>query len=162
MLVEREEQRFDLSPDRDSDTWRVTPGLTFNPDGLLTGSASVGYRHFQPLSPTLPDYTGLVSAVTIGATLYSRHQLQGVFNRDVQYSYDEATDYYLGTTAARHLDDVCSSDRSTCAAPAGASMDYRDVSEADRTDVMNTYGGGVGYRFGSRARAELQRGLVAP
>jgi hypothetical protein len=85
VLVARERQRFDLTPDRNSDTWRLSPTVTFSPTGLITGSASVGYRHFHTLSGDAPDYSGLVSAVTIGATIYARNQLQANFNRDVQY-----------------------------------------------------------------------------
>lgn len=150
--VAREQQRFDLSPDRDSNTWRVSPTFTFSPTGLLSGSASVGYRRFDTVSPTLPDYSGLVSAVVVGATIYGRHQVQVVFNRDVQYSYELSNAYYVGTggiaswtlvvvgpidvrgTAGRHL------------------MDYRGIGKAPGSDTTTIYGGGVGYRFSNRAR----------
>ena len=153
VLVAREEQRFDLSSDRDSNTWRITPGLTFSPTGLVTGSASVGFRHFHPLSPTLPDYSGLVSAVSVGATIYGRHHVQGVANRDVQYSYDEATDYYLGTTVGLTWTMLVAGPIDVRGTGARSVMDYRNVSEPAGRDVLNTYGGGIGYRFGSRARA---------
>lgn len=152
VLVAREEQRFHLSPDRDSNTWRVTPGLTFSPTGLVTGSASVGYRHFHPLSPALPDYSGLVSAVSVGATIYGRHHVQGLANRDVQYSYDDATDYYLGTTFGLTWTILVAGPVDMRGTGTRNIMDYRNVSEPTGRDVMNTYGGGVGYRFGSRAR----------
>ena len=153
VLVAREEQRFDLSPDRDSNTWRITPGLSFSPTGLVTGSASVGYRHFHPLSASLPDYSGLVSAVSVGATIYGRHQVQGLLNRDVQYSYDEATDYYLGTTFGLTWTMLVRGPIDVRGTGTRSVMDYRNVSEPTGRDVMNTYGGGIGYRFGSRARA---------
>jgi hypothetical protein len=152
VLVAREELRFDLSPDRDSNTWRLTPGLSFSPTGLVTGSATLGYRHFHPLSPSLPDYSGLVSAVSIGATVYTRHQFQGVFNRDVQYSYDEATDYYLDTTFGLTWTMLVVGPIDVRGTGSRSVMDYRNVSEPTGRDVMNSYGGGIGYRFGPRAR----------
>jgi len=152
VLVAREEQRFELSPDRDSNTWRVTPGLTFSPTGLVTGSASVGYRHFEPVSPALPGYSGIVSAISVGATIYGRHQLQGLLNRDVQYSYDDATDYYLGTTFGLTWTMLVAGPIDVRGTGTRSLMDYRNVSEPTGRDVMDTYGGGVGYRFGSRAR----------
>ena len=148
----REEQRFDQDPERDSTSWRVTPGLSFSPTGLITGAATVGYRRFQPVSPTLPGYSGLVSAVSVGVTLYGRNQVQVVFNRDVQYSYETANTYYVGTggnvtwtlsvvgpidvrgTAGRYM------------------MDYGRVAAQAGVDTTTTYGGGVGYRFTNRAR----------
>jgi hypothetical protein len=95
VLAQREQQRFDLSASRDSNSWRVWPTLSFNPTGLLTGTAAIGYRHFDALDPRLPDYSGLVASITIGATIYGRHQLQSTYLRDVQYSYDPSTPYYV-------------------------------------------------------------------
>jgi len=114
----------------------------------------VGYRRFHTLSPALPDYSGVVSAVTIGATIYGRHQVQGAFNRDVQYSYDLTTDYYVGTggTATWTMSVVGPIDvRGT---GGRYLMDYRGaagVAQAGR-DLTTSYGGGMGYRFGQRAR----------
>ena len=151
MLVEREQRRFQLSPDRDSHAWRVAPTFTFSPTGVLSGSASVGYRRFIPESPALPEFTGIVSTVNIKAMIYTRHEMKAQFSRDVQYSYDLDNDYYVGTggtvtwtwllvgpidvrgTAGRYL------------------MDYRGGPIAD-SDTSTTYGGGVGYRFGTKAR----------
>jgi hypothetical protein len=145
----RDHQRFTFSPERDADSWRVAPTLSFSPTGVLRGTASVGYRRFNPISPAVPDYVGIISAVSIGATIYGRHEMQAVFNRDVQYSYDVANTYYVGTggtvtwtwlligpldlqgTAGRHL------------------MDYR---QGDGDDVATTYGFGAGYRFSERGR----------
>ena len=152
VALAREEQRFDRAPERDSDSWRVTPGLTFSPTGLVTGAASIGYRHFQPVSPTLPGYSGLVSTVGVGATLYGRHQAQVVFNRDVQYSYETANTYYVGTggTLTWTLSVVGPIDvRGTAGRYL---MDYGRVSAEAGTDTTTTYGGGVGYRFTNRAR----------
>ena len=151
LAVEREQRRFQLSPDRDSNAWRAGPTFTFSPTGLLSGSASVGYRRFTPLSLTLPVFTGVVAAVNIKALIYARHEMTAQFSRDVQYSYDLNNDYYIGTggtvtwtwllfgpidvrgTAGRYL------------------MDYRGGPFSD-SDTSTTYGGGVGYRFGSKAR----------
>jgi hypothetical protein len=150
--VGREQQRFERSPDRDSNTWRVTPGFSFSPTGVVTGSASVGYRRFTPLSPTLPGYSGLVSAVTVGTTFYGRHQMLVLFNRDVQYSYETANAYYVGTggTMTWTLSVVGPID---VRATAGRHvMDYGRVDAQAGADKLTTYGGGVGYRFPNRAR----------
>ena len=68
-----------------------------HPAGVITGNASVGYRRFQPVSPTIPGYSGVVSTVGVGMTLYGRHHVGTVFSRDVQYSYETANTYYVGT-----------------------------------------------------------------
>ncbi|HEX9365356.1 MAG TPA: outer membrane beta-barrel protein [Vicinamibacterales bacterium] len=154
MIVAREQQRFERSPERDSNAWRISPTFSFSPTGLLTGSASVGYRRFHTLSPTLPDYSGLVSAVAVGATIYGRNLVQGVFNRDVQYSYDLTTDYYVGTggTLTWTLSVVGPIDVRGVAAR--FLMDYRGEGGREQAgrDQTTSYGGGIGYRFGQRAR----------
>jgi hypothetical protein len=145
----REQQRFALSPQRDSNSWRVAPTLTFSPTGVLTGSASVGYRRFQPLSPTVPAYSGVVSAVAIGATIYGRHQMQAVFNRDVQYSYEVASTYYVGTGGTVTWTWLLLGPLDVRGTAGRYRMDYRGGQAAD---TSTTYGGGVGYRFSNRAR----------
>jgi hypothetical protein len=147
-----ERQRFQLTPDRDSNSWRVAPTFTFSPTGLLTGSASVGYRHFHAVSPTLPDYSGLVSLVTVGATIYGRNKAEAVFSRDVQYSYDLTDGYYVGTggTVTWTMSVVGPFDVRGVAGR--FLMDYRGAGAQAGQDTSVQYGGGVGYRFGNRAR----------
>ena len=151
MLVEHEERRFQLSPDRDSTAWRVAPTFTFSPTGVLSGSASVGYRRFTPESPTLPSYTGVVSTVNIKATIYTRHEMLAQFSRDVQYSYDLDNDYYLGTGGTLTWTWLLVGPIDVRATGGRYLMDYRGGPLAD-SDTSTTYGGGVGYRFGKAAR----------
>ena len=151
----REQQRFQRSPDRDSNSWRITPSFTFSPTGVLTGSASVGYRRFQPVSPTLPGYTGLVSNVAVGLTLYGRHQVQTSFSRDVQYSYETANAYYVGTggTMSWTLSVVGPID---VRATGGHFLtDYGRTAAEGGHDTTTSYGGGLGYNFSNRARLGL-------
>jgi hypothetical protein len=151
MLVAREQQRFDLSPDRDANAWRASPTLTFSPMGLLTGSASVGYRRFDTISPDLPDFSGLISAVQIAATIYGRHQLQAQFTRDVQYSYDLSADYYIGTGGTVTWTTLVLGPVDVRGTAARFLLDYRG-GEGLPHDRTTTYGGGTGYRFTNHAR----------
>jgi len=152
VLVTREQQIFDLSPDRDSESWRIAPTITFSNDGPLTGSATVGYRRFHTKSPATPDYTGLTSAVSIGATIYGRHQLQATANRDVQYSYESDTDYYLGTTLGLTWTSLVVGHFDARATATRQVMDYRTVSADAGRDTALIYGAGVGYRITTHAR----------
>jgi hypothetical protein len=151
MVVENEQRRFQLSPDRDSTAWRIAPTFTFSPTGVLSGSASVGYRRFEPVSPTLPAYTGLVSAVNIKAMIYGRHELLAQFSRDVQYSYDLDNDYYVGTGGTVTWTWLLFGPIDVRATGGRYLMDYRGGPLAD-SDTSMTYGGGIGYRFGKAAR----------
>ena len=71
--------------------------MTFSPGGLLTGTAAVGYRRFSGRSLALPDFSGLVATVNVGATILGRHRLDTSFGRDLRYSYEDETPVYLST-----------------------------------------------------------------
>jgi hypothetical protein len=150
MLVDREERRFQLSPDRDSSAWRVAPTFTFNPTGVLSGSASVGYRRFTPESPTLPSFTGVVSRVNIKATIHRRHEMLAQFSRDVQYSYDLDNDYYVGTGGTVTWTWLVFGPIDVRATGGRYLMDYRGGPL--NSDTSMNYGVGVGYRFAKSAR----------
>ncbi len=151
MAVTREQQRFSFSHGRDSNSWRVTPGFTFSPSGVITGSASVGYRRFQPVSNALAGYSGVVSNVSVGMTVYGRNQVMTVFNRDVQYSYETENAYYVGTggNVTWTLSVVGPID--VRAMGGRFLMDYGRTS-AGGNDTTTSYGGGIGYNFPNRAR----------
>jgi hypothetical protein len=152
LVVQHEQQRFDLSPSRNSETWRVSPTLTFSPTGLLTGVASFGYRHFDAVDPGVPDYSGFIASATIGATIYARHQLEAAYLRDVQYSYDLTTPYYLRNGGNLTWTTIIVGPWDVRGTGGRTLMHYRgDVSGAG-TDTLTTYGGGIGFRFSEQAR----------
>ncbi|MDQ3212051.1 MAG: outer membrane beta-barrel protein [Acidobacteriota bacterium] len=152
LVVTKEEQRFDRSPLRDSDSWRIAPTLTFSPLGLITGSASVGYRRFRGLDASLPSYSGLVSNGTIGILFVSRYKLDTVFTRDVRYSYEEALPYYLVTGIRATLAAQAVGMLELRVLGSRESMAYRGTGAVPGRDRLKSYGAGVGYRVGDRAR----------
>jgi hypothetical protein len=151
-----EQDRFDFSPLRDSDSTRVMAGLRFEPRALIRGSASFGYRDFQPLSSDLAPYRGIIAAADLSTALGpTKVALQG--NRDVQYSYDLNQPYYVLTSAtgsiAQHL--VGSID--VLGRIGIARLDYQNRIVTGlllplRTDYVHSYGGGLGYRMARRTR----------
>ena len=152
VIGQRDQQRFELSPARDSDSWRVAPTLTFSPTGLLTGTAAFGYRRFDALNPALPDYSGVVASVAIGATIYGRHQLQGAYTRDVQYSYDPSTPYYLANGGTVTWTTVVAGPFDVRGTAGRNVMQYRGAAALAGADTARVWGGGIGYRFGDHAR----------
>jgi len=92
-----EDTRFALSPDRDSESVRYMSRLEFDPDALLGGTASVGYRKFTPVDPALEDYRGVVAQVTLRYASESRTLVAIQIGRDVEYSFEEEQPYYVAT-----------------------------------------------------------------
>jgi hypothetical protein len=64
LRYENQTVRFPLSPVRDTDSFRVMPGVEVRPRALLNGSAWVGYRRFEPKAAVLPSQAGLVSQLS--------------------------------------------------------------------------------------------------
>lgn len=87
VAVSRDEDRFELSPLRNSDSLRVAPTVTFTPLGAFSGSAFVGWRRFDAADASVEDYSGLVAGGTVGVHIVDRYHLETSFSRDVRYSY---------------------------------------------------------------------------
>ena len=157
VTVSRERSRFDYSPDRNSQTLRVTPTITFSPLAMLQGSASLGYRRFTTESPQVPAYSGFVANVTLATTVRERHRIDGNFSRDLQYSYEQDVAEYVetgltvgwGWQIAGPLDSHLSAGRSR--------LHYRSPTLTDgRTDdIAHNYGVSLGWRLREHLRAAL-------
>ena len=157
VAVSRERERFDLSSDRDSNTLRIMPTVTFSPLAVLNGSAALGYRRFTPADPLVPGYRGFVANLSLAATIHERHRIETVFGRDVQYSYEEDDVYYVETgvqgtwtwEVAGPIDLRLSGSRARLHYPS-PSLD----SSTDE-DFATTYGAGVAWRFRPTLRAGI-------
>jgi Putative beta-barrel porin 2 len=157
LVVSHEQQRFDLSPDRDSNTTRITPTVTFSPEGLLNGSVAVGYRHFNGVSPTLVDFSGFVALVNVGVTILGRHRLETTFARDLRYSYEQSAPYYLSTGGTVTLTTQLGGAFDAKATGTRQLLDYSHATNsiAVADDTYTAYGGGIGYRLRQRLRIGL-------
>jgi hypothetical protein len=157
VAVSHEEQRFAAARDRDSESIRVTPTFTFSPDAVLNGALSVGYRKFMPKSTALPEFTGLVATVNISTTLFNRHRVNAVFGRDLRYSYEDETPYYLATGASATVITQLVGPfdlRTTGSRQLLAYRGHRAIFAVERPgdDTVTTYGFGAGYRIRERVR----------
>jgi hypothetical protein len=155
--IERESDRFEFSPLRDSNSTSVAGGVAFKPRTLLSGSASFGYRNFKSLAADVPDFSGMTARVDVAARILGAMKLGLQVERNLQYSHDLNRPYYLlagGTVSlARGLYGPFD-----IAGRAGAhSLAYRgrlgvEIPLPDRTDSVRTLGATVGYRLGHGMR----------
>ena len=154
VIVGRDELTFDAAPLRNSTSTRVYPTLTFNPAGVINGTASIGYKTFDGHDPALPDYKGLAMHGSVSVVLGQRYRVESRFTRDVQYSYEEALPYYVLTGV-----------RGTVATQLTNLLDFRVTAGQERmryeayadagspgTDRQRVLGGGIGFRIGDRKR----------
>jgi hypothetical protein len=151
------QDRFEFSPLRNSDSTSASVGLKLDKFALVKGSASIGYRDFQPVSPGLPAYTGMTAAADISYVAFGRTRLAVQGLRDVEYSFEINQPYYLlnsltGSLALRIAQPV-----DVVGRVGVQQLNYRDrvgatVAAPDRVDYVNLYGGGVGFHVGNDIR----------
>ena len=146
--------RFDSAPERNANTIRVTPSVQFDPTALIRGTVLVGYRHFDTLDPALADYSGVIAQVLAGYTLLERTKFDVDLSRDVQYSYEDLEPYYLSTGGRLTVTHQLVGPFDIQAFGGRQSLGYRTTVGAgeSRTDRVETFGAGAGYRFHSQYR----------
>jgi hypothetical protein len=161
LVAAQEQQRFDHTAIKDADSLRIAPTVTFSPLGQITGTASVGYRRFKGVDPLLPDYSGFVSAGTIGLVLGGQYKIDTTFTRDVRYSYEEALPYYILTGGRATLAIRTVGALDVRLTGGRESMNYRALGGGGTAgrDRLVIYGTGFGYRVAERIRfaVELER-----
>ena len=151
--VSREQDRFEFTPERDTDSTLFSGGFRFDPAALLKGSAFFGYRDFQPLSPDVPGYQGSTMAVDLTYIPLDSTRFTVTVGRDVQYSYDVNQPYYLQTGATGSISQQIFGPVDVVARVGAQRLEYADrvgasLEASDRTDHVTTFGGGFGYHMG--------------
>ncbi|MGH9372697.1 MAG: outer membrane beta-barrel protein, partial [Vicinamibacterales bacterium] len=152
---ERAQERFDLSPERDADSYRAGVTATLNPLALISGRASLGIRAFRPRDAQLRDFTGLTAAIAVGYTFGRDIRLNLSIDRDLRYSFEQVTPYYISTggrfTVTKQL--IGSLDGQVFAGAERIAYEARlDAPTVADADSVRTVGTGIGYRLGDGAR----------
>jgi hypothetical protein len=156
---ERQHDRFEFSPERDSDSFRVMPGVEFKPRALVKGSAYVGYRKFTPQSRLLiPEYAGLASQLTLSYTLLGATTFGVTYDRDVDYSYEVGTPYFVDNSPGVYIRRALGGRFDVLVNAARHRYSYRDlglpnfVAETARVDTTDNFGANLGYRLKQNTR----------
>jgi hypothetical protein len=157
MSVSQEQDRFDYSPLRDSNSTQASLAVSFDPHALLKGSATIGYRNFHPLVSGLPDYSGTTLNGDLSYSLLGATRFQAQFRRDVNYSYEINEPYYLETGVNGSVAQQVFGPFDVIARAGTAQLAYRArvgalVAVSNRVDYIRTYGLGVGYHMSKDLR----------
>ena len=161
VAAESVRERFEYSDLRDSNGFRLVPGLEFDASALVSGSAHVGYRHLRMLAPGMPGYNGAVASVDLGYVLMGITRFAAQVNRDVEYSYDPTRPFYVLTGVSGSVSQSVGGPWSVTARGGIQRLDYAGQVDAGlpgpadvtgRVDVIHTYGAGIGYKLGPSTR----------
>jgi hypothetical protein len=160
---ERQEDRFPLSPVRDTDSFRVMPGVEFKPRALISGSAWVGYRNFVPRNSLLPAQSGLVSQLALSYTLLGATTFGVTYDRDFQFAFEVARPYFVDNgvglfvrrAIAGKFDVVANAARHRYAYQPFAVQAADSEPVRERIDTTDNYGLNLGYRAKRQTRIGL-------
>jgi hypothetical protein len=150
--------RFLTAAVRNANSVSVMPGFELRRDARLSGSLFAGFRTLRPLNALVPAYTGPIAATSLSFLARDTTRLDGVLNRDLQYSVEATTPYFVQTAAQISVTQIVVGHWDTVGRVGRTILAYRDLQQAigtplvGRTDRTNTFGGGVGYRFSIDAR----------
>ena len=155
VIVAREQDRFEFSPLRDSDSTRVVGTLKFH--ARLAGSASFGYRDFQPLDGRVPTYVGPTANVDMSVRPFGATRIGVQVNRDLQYSFETEQPYYVETGTGLSVTQGLSGRYDIVGRYGIQHLGYQgrigsSAALLNRADVIHWFGGGIGYRVGRDMR----------
>jgi putative beta-barrel porin BBP2 len=153
----RERERFTLTSLRDADSTRISGTATFQPLALISGNATMGYRHFTPLSADVPTYRGATTALSLSYTLLATTRFGIEASRDVQPSLEFAHPYYLETGIGGLVQHQVFGPFDVLARIGTRELAYRDrlgmaPEVSNRVDRVRAFGIGGGYRLGTDKR----------
>ena len=155
--VARESERFEFEQARNSDSFRISSGFELGRFALIRGSAFAGYRRLAPADGgTLPEFSGITADVDVSYTAPTQTRLGAVVDRDIQYSYDVRTPYYVQTGWTATLTQRVIGRWDAQLSGGRDRLSYQAVNPSDgRKDFVGRFGGGVGYTLGEQTRASF-------
>src|SRR5262245_7565244 len=161
LRYENQIDRFPLSPVRDTNSFRVMPGIELRPRALLNGSAWVGYRRFEPRAAVLPSQDGLVSQLALSYNLLGATLFGVTYDRDYQFAYEVLTPYFVDNSVGVFIRRALGGGADVRANVARHRYAYQTVLTdpilaeltGDRVDTTDNYGVNVGFRVKRQTRA---------
>jgi hypothetical protein len=162
LLTEYQTDRFIDSPSRDTDSFRIMPGVTMRSRALVSGAAWIGYRTFKPKSSALQSQSRLVSKLALSYTLLGETIFTVTYDRDYQWSYETAFPYFIDSGVRGSIRRAIGSRYDVIITAARYTYDYQAlaitspaVPALTRLDRIRNYGADIGYRVKRGTRVGL-------
>ena len=156
--VSRETERFEFEDLRNADSFRLSSGFELGRFALIRGSAFVGFRSLSPADGgTIPEFTGVTADVDVSYTAPSQTRLGAAVERDIRYSYEERTPYYVQTGWTATLTQRITGRWDFQLSGGRDRLSYQAIIPAvdARTDFVGRFGGGIGYTLGEQTRVSF-------
>lgn len=156
---DRGTHRFDLSPGRNGNSGGVSGGLVISPDAVIGGQFSVGWRRVTVSQPLIENFSGLTWTGDLSTVIGTSTRLGIRGKRDVSFSSDELSPYYVQTTVGIGLTQALSDGWQIGARADRAWLNYAHAineSVPNYLETVNVIGGQLSYRFPGGFRLGLE------
>ena len=157
--LERLQERFEFSPERNNDTTRWMPGIEFKPRALVSGSAFIGHRTLTPRdADALPAFSGLVANLGLSYTLLQSTTFAVTYDRDLQYSLEPLQPYFVSDAVGASIRRALGAHFDVMGTAQRYRYAFRHLTVdpaalvAEREDRVRVYSGTFGFRMGHTAR----------
>jgi hypothetical protein len=152
--VSRETERFEFEQRRNSNSFRFSTGFELGRFALIRGSAFAGFRNLRPAEGgIIPEFSGVTADLDVSYTAPTQTRIGAAVDRDVQYSYEELTPYYIQTGWTVTLTQRVVGRWDVQFSGGRDRLAYQALLPVDaRTDFIGRFGGGVGYTLGDDLR----------
>jgi hypothetical protein len=152
-----DESRFEFSPLRDSNSRALDASLAFDPFGVVSGTATFGYKDFRPMAADLPGFRSPTADVDLSTRFFNGMRLGISAIRDVAYSYEITQPYYIQTGINGSIVKSLVGPFDVAGDAGIQHLAYQDrvgvaVAVSNRVDRLLTFGGGIGFRLARGAR----------
>ena len=150
-----EQERFVYATERNSNSGRGSIGFELGRLALIRGTAIVGFRSMAAAEGgTIPPFRGLTADVDVTYTSPSQTRISAKIPRDIQYSYDPITPYYIQTGIELTVTQRITGRWDFQLLGARDRLDYQSSVDpnAERTDHVSRVGGGFGYQLAEHTR----------
>ena len=155
--VSRETERFQFEDARNSDSFRFSSGFELGRFALIRGSAFAGFRKLTAADGgILPGFSGVTADVDVSYTAPTQTRLGAAVDRDVQYSYDIRTPYYVQTGWTATLTQRITGKWDAQLSGGRDRLAYQSNDAANRRkDFVGRFAGGMGYAVRDGVRASF-------
>jgi len=150
------QDEFTFTPERNADSRSVAAVFTFDPAAIISGVASFGYQDVEPVDPLLQRYRGFIGSGLITYPFLEFGRFNFGYNRQTEYSFDEADGYYLENTFNVAYTQRLVAQVDLQGRAAHSSFNYgQRTGGSDRQDTLESYNGNLGYNLRNRTRLAL-------
>jgi hypothetical protein len=153
--------QFALSPNRDGRSVGARAGMTFSQDAVINGQWTIGWREVTVRNPLVPAFKGLAGRMDLSTLMTHSTRLGLRAGRDVAFSSDELTPYYVQSSIGGSLTQALGDGWQVGVRADRVWLDYvRSFAAPPGTpayaEAVNVLGGLFGYRFRGGVRFSVE------